>query len=282
MEWYPVNCRVRLRRMKLKICVVGERAVGKTSLIQRYVRNHFSPEYEGTLGAYLHPVEVEIRSEEGELVQAKVALFDLMGEHSIREIFRDAIFYGTHGVLAVCDVERADTLYAVADWVRAVSLVTGGVPFHVAFNKIDLVSKSIIGPEETRWLREQFPHTPTTMTSALTGKGVEEVFSSLISHAAEEILATSKKRRVTRLVRQKILAFVVRRGTAGVSKNELLMTFKELEYNELMQEVENMARLDVLTKEESGPASFRIKATERGCQIAASTLWEELVVDEPV
>jgi small GTP-binding protein len=271
-----------LRRMKLKICVVGERAVGKTSLLQRYVRNHFSPDYDGTLGAYLYPVDVEVKSESGEIVQAKVALFDLMGEHSIRETFRDAMFYGTHGVLAVCDIERPDTLYAVADWVRAVSLVTGGVPFHIAFNKVDRASNTVIGATETQWLREQFPLTPTTLTSALTGEGVEAAIGGIIERSVEEILAVGRRRQVKRLVRQKILAFVVRRGLAGVSKNDLLVNFKELDYGELMEEVENLARLDVLAREESGPNSFRIKATKRGQEIAASTLWEELVVDEHV
>jgi small GTP-binding protein len=271
-----------LRRMKLKLCVVGERAVGKTSLIQRYVRNHFSPDYDGTLGAYLYPVEVEVKSEGGELVQAKVALFDLMGEHSIRESFRDAMFYGTHGVLAVCDVERPDTLYAIADWVRAVSLVTGGVPFHIAFNKVDRAADVVIGASETGWLRDRFPLTPTTLTSALTGEGVEECIGGIISRSVEEILAAGRRRSVKRLVRQKILAFVVRRGLAGVSKADLLVNFKELDHNELLEEVENLSRLEVLAVEESGPNSFRIKATRRGQEIAASTLWEELVVDEHV
>lgn len=266
--------------MRLKICVVGERGVGKTSLIQRYLRNHFSPEYRGTLGAYMHPADVELKSEDGEIVQAKVALFDFMGEHSVRDSFRDAMFYGTNGVLAVCDIARADSLYAVADWVRAVSLVTGGVPFRIAFNKVDLMDQSVIGPEQTDWLREQFPLIPTTLTSARTGEGVEEAFSGVIGAAVEEILSAGRRREVKRLVRQKILAFVVRRGTAGVSKQDLLVNFKELEHNELILEVENLARIDVLLKEESGPNSFRIRATERGQAIAASTLWEELVVDE--
>ena len=54
---------MRLRRMKLKICVVGERAVGKTSLIERYAKNNFSSADHGTLGAYLYPVDVDVKAD---------------------------------------------------------------------------------------------------------------------------------------------------------------------------------------------------------------------------
>ncbi|HII39995.1 MAG TPA: GTP-binding protein [Thermoplasmata archaeon] len=272
---------MRLRRMKLKICVVGERAVGKTSLIERYAKNHFSSDYHGTLGAYLYPVEVEVKADDGDLVRAKVALFDLMGEHSIRETFRDAMFYGTHGVLAVADLERPDTLYAASEWVRAVSLVTGGVPFHIALNKVDRASTSVVGPKETQWLKEEFPLARKTLTSALTGEGVEEAFSGIIGKAVDSVVQRGNRRTVKRIVRQKILAFVVRRGAAGVSKQEFLTSFKELEHNELIEEIDNLVAIDVIIKEQSGPGTFRVKATERGREIAASTLWEELVVDEP-
>lgn len=272
---------MRLRRMKLKIVVVGERAVGKTSLLQRYVQNHFDSAYHGTLGAFMYPVQVEVLVGEQEVVQASIALFDLMGEHSIRETFRDAMFYGTHGVLAVCDVERPETLYAIDDWFQAVSLVTGGVPFGVAFNKVDRLSKVTVGPAETSWLRKRFPLVPTTMTSAMTGTGVEDVFSGLIGRVIESTLSAGRRRRVQRVVRQKILAFVTRRGLGGVSKSELLFGFKELDYNELMAEIDNLVRLDVLSRDELGPGTFRVRATHHGQEIAASTLWEELVIDEP-
>jgi small GTP-binding protein len=267
--------------MKLKICVVGERAVGKTSLIERYAKNHFSSDYHGTLGAYLYPLEVEVKAEDGDLVRAKVALFDLMGEHSIRETFRDAMFYGTHGVLAVADLERPETLYAASEWVRAVSLVTGGVPFHIALNKVDRAADAVVGPKETQWLKEEFPLARKTMTSALTGEGVEEAFSGIIGRAVDTVVQAGRRRTVKRIMRQKILAFVVRRGFTGVSKPELLASFRDLDYNELMEEIDNMVAIDVLVREESGPGTFRVKATERGKEIAASTLWEELVVDDP-
>jgi hypothetical protein len=48
-----------------------------------------------------------------------------------------------------------------------------------------------------------------------------------------------------------------------------------------MEEVDNLVRLGILQKEDSGPASFRLVVTDRGLDLAASHLWEDLVVDEP-
>ena len=278
----PNTSPMRLRRMNLKLCVVGERGVGKTSLIKRYVEGHFSEGYKSTLGAYLYPVEIEIHAGKQDLVIAKVAIFDLMGEHSIRETFRDAMFYGTHGLLAVCDVERSETVYAMTDWIRAVSLVAGDLPLTIALNKFDRVAENSIGPAETDWLRKQFPSTRIVLTSARKGEGVEAAFTSVVESAVERTMAAARQRTVKRLARQKILALVARKGPIGISKGELLRTLKEVEHNELIDEVNTLMRLDLVSMEESGPNTFQVRATDQGRQIVMSTLWEDLVIDEPI
>src|SRR2546428_10658806 len=84
--------------------------------------------------------------EERHLNLATVALIYQLGEYASRENFRDALFYGTDGALAVCDIERREPLHPLADWIRAVSVVTGGVPFRIVFNKVDRAKGSKIGP----------------------------------------------------------------------------------------------------------------------------------------
>jgi hypothetical protein len=88
-------------------------------------------------------------------------------------------------------------------------------------------------------------------------------------------------RREKRLVRQKILALVVRRGISGVSKGDLLTNFGTSDHNDLMQEVDNLVPIGTVVRDEIGPNSFRLRATPQGQDIAASTLWEDLIVDEP-
>ncbi len=280
-----------LRRVRLKVVVVGERAVGKTSLIQKYMRNHFSPEYKGTLGVQMHPVEVEVPLDGGDVVLAKVAIFDLMGEHAARESFRDAIFYGTHGVLAVCDAGRTETLYAIPDWIRAAAVVTGGVPFTIALNKVDRSSSIGIGEAETSWLRQQFPLSPVILTSAMTGQGVEEAFHGIFARAVAARIDAEKARHRANLLRHEILVFISAREGLGASKTELFSRFRDVPPAQLMQELDYLIRLELLALEAEGskpfvqtasmPASARCRITPAGRKLAESPSTDEMVIEEP-
>src|SRR5437879_10296536 len=165
-----------------------------------------------------------------------------MGEHAIRENFRDALFYGTQGALAVCDIERPDTLHTLTDWIRAVSVVTGGVPFRIVCNKVDRAKGSKIGPQESAWLKENFPGAPTSLTSAATGEGVEEAFAGIIGQAVDAMMAGEKNRKVRKLLRQRILVFAARREGNGITKSELFSNMRDVEPDEVMEELDNLVR----------------------------------------
>lgn len=52
------------RKMTLKICIIGESGVGKTSLINRFTKDKFSSEYRITIGADLFSHEMTIDENE--------------------------------------------------------------------------------------------------------------------------------------------------------------------------------------------------------------------------
>ena len=277
--------------MQLKIVLVGERRVGKTSLLERYLKNHFTEEYTGTLGGRVYTTDLEIGLEGEDIALAHIAFFDLMGEHSVRKVFAEPFFFGTQGVLAVCDVERPNTLHLIKDWLQVVTEIAGPVPVGIAFNKIDRAESMAIGPEETAWLRKEFPTAPTFMTSARTGQGVEDAFSTIISRSVDAVLAKGRQSRTGRLFRQRILLFIAGRDY-GASKNELFTEFKQVLPAQIMEELDNLVRLDALSLEEAGPRTFvkaadlpgtaRYNATERGKRIAESPKGEELAIEEIV
>ncbi len=275
--------------MQLKIVLVGERRVGKTSLLERYLKNHFTEEYTGTLGGRVYPADLEVGLEGEDIALTHVAFFDLMGEHSVRKVFAEPFFYGTQGVLAVCDVERPKTMQLIKDWLEVVTSIAGPVPMGIAFNKIDRADSMAIGPEETAWLRKEFPTVPTFMTSARTGKGVEEAFSTIVSRVVDSILASGKKNQSGRLLRQRILLFIAGREQ-GASKNELFADFRQIVPGDIMTELDHLVRLDAIALDEAGPKTFvkaaevpgtaRYRATARGKRIAESPRGEELAIEE--
>ena len=265
--------------MKLKVCLVGERAVGKTSLARRYVFNQFSEAYEGTLGSELHRLQFTQHVRSDQIVEADVALFDYMGEHGAREAFRDALFYGTHGFIAVADASRIDTLFALPNWINAVTDVAGQVPYRVVVNKVDIASDAVeVVP---RWLETYLPGARFSITSAKTGQEVGRAFELLVEETVEGILQRSRARRAASIASSRILLFAAKRGRTGVTKNELLVAFKDLDYHALMGEVNNLAKFEFVTVEDIGPANFRILVTEKGLTASEDANRASLVIDEP-
>lgn len=267
--------------MKLKICLVGERAVGKTSLIHRYVFNSFDHVYRGTLGSKLHLLSFSKYVTAEEIVEAQVALIDLMGEHAPRDAFRDAMFWGAHGFLAVADLSRPETLYQLPEWVQAVAAVAGDVPYAVVLNKSDLVRGGTIGPRETKWLLATFPGIPYALTSAKTAEGVGRAFQDLLERSVDGVLARSRARREINVVAGRLLAFAQRRGAIGVTRRELLDGFRGTDYGALMAEVDALARLGYITVEQISPSAFRILLTPEGEAAVLRVGRDEFVVEEP-
>ncbi|HKZ48138.1 MAG TPA: hypothetical protein VJ397_05025 [Thermoplasmata archaeon] len=268
----------QLRRMRLKLCVVGDRAVGKTSLVRRYVNNTFSEFYEGTLGSDFHALEFTQHVTGEQIIEARVALFDYMGEHHVRENFRDALFWGTSGFLAGADLSRPNTWYNLPGWINAVFNVAGEVPFRVVFNKADLAPKAI--EAAGRWVRTYVPGGLFSVTSAKMGEQVPRAFEDLVGAVVDGVRRKSVARRAASVATSRWLLFAAKRGPMGVTKNELLLSTKGVDHNQLLGEVENLERLGLIHVEEIGPGNFRILITEAGLKVIAEAGREELVVDE--
>lgn len=172
---------VREETLKAKICLVGEAAVGKTSLIRRYVLDQFEDKYITTLGAKVSKKELEFDVPESNMtVRTVMVIWDIMGEKTFRDLTKEAFFHGTKGVLAVCDLTRYNTLRELDDWVESVFGVVGEVPVIYAVNKVDLKDEVMVmyGKSELDQSTRAF-NAEYFYTSAKTGENVELVFEKL-------------------------------------------------------------------------------------------------------
>ncbi len=75
-------------KMKVNVCVVGDSAVGKTSLIRRFVHDDFNDHYISTLGAKVTKKQIVVRVEDGNRLVVDVTSWDIMGEDSFRDLRR--------------------------------------------------------------------------------------------------------------------------------------------------------------------------------------------------
>ncbi len=165
------------KHVKAKVCLVGDVAVGKTSLIKRFVLEAFDDRYVATVGTKVTKKTVNVNWK-GVPATLDIMVWDIMGEKGFRALLRDAYFEGTHGVLAVCDLTRKDTFYDLNNWVQMVRKQVGDVPIVLLGNKADLAERVVVTPDELARmgaiLNAQF-----FLTSAKTGKNVNEAFQTL-------------------------------------------------------------------------------------------------------
>jgi len=164
--------------MKAKICLVGEHAVGKTSLIRRYVLDEFDDRYIVTLGAKVSKKEMTLERTGEAPIQMDMTIWDIMGSKGFRELLREAYFHGAQGILAVCDLTRLDTLEDLDSWVESVFKTVGEVPVVFAINKADLKDQAAFGEDQVKQATEAFD-APFFYSSAKTGDNVEALFRAL-------------------------------------------------------------------------------------------------------
>jgi small GTP-binding protein len=156
-----------------KICLLGDFAVGKTSLVARYVHSTFNERYLTTVG-----VKVDTRSvQRTDGAPVKVVLWDLAGVTQLNAAGR-AYIGGAHGLLYVCDSTRAETLDSALQLKRQVDTLLGTRPALLLVNKSDLLERQEI--DATLLAANAAAFLAVFRTSALSGAWVEEAFTTLI------------------------------------------------------------------------------------------------------
>lgn len=154
-----------------KVCLLGGFAVGKTSLVARFVHGVFSEKYLTTIGVKIDKRSMTVDDDELDLV-----IWDIYGEDDYQRV-RMSYLRGASGLLLVADGTRRDTLEVA----RALRLTArdhlGTIPSVLLVNKADLRAAWEIGPEDLDVLREQGWR--VFETSAKTGDGVEGAFAAL-------------------------------------------------------------------------------------------------------
>ena len=160
-----------------KICMVGAFAVGKTSLVARFVESIFSGKYHTTVGVKISKKALQVGDQEWHLI-----LWDLAGEDEFLQI-RTSYLRGSAGYLLVVDGTRRATLDTALSIQQRIVDTVGNIPFVVLFNKSDLTNEWEIANEAF----EELSHKDWSWlkASAKTGAGVDEVFLTLITKMPE-------------------------------------------------------------------------------------------------
>jgi len=153
-----------------KICMLGDFAVGKTSLVARFVTQAFSDKYLTTVGVKVDTKVVALH--EGSV---KLVLWDIAGKNALDSV-KLSYLRGAHGLVLVADGTRETTLRSALFLLNQARSEIGPVPAILMANKFDRIDDWEITPSALMEVRRSLP---LFESSANTGEGVEEAFLTL-------------------------------------------------------------------------------------------------------
>lgn len=154
----------------LKVVIVGDGNVGKTSLVRRYCEGMFSTSRVATIG-----VDFQTKLVRLEEIEVKLSIWDMAGQDRFQSV-RTGFYKGSRAAAMIYDVTDPVTLANLARWREELAGVKPMPPLLVVGNKTDLPRAQ--PPDTARAFAESIG-APYLETSAATGEGVPALFEVL-------------------------------------------------------------------------------------------------------
>lgn len=157
--------------------VIGDPSVGKTSLIQRFVKNTFREDYLTTLGVDFLKKDITVQDIAGNPSEVNLVLWDVAGQAKYAN-FKKYYYQGADFVIIVFDVTNRKTYNSIAQWLKdAQDLITHDIGFAIFANKTDLTDRREVTSYD-EYMREEWL-LELIETSAKTGQNVNESFQRI-------------------------------------------------------------------------------------------------------
>ena len=169
-----------------KIILVGDAAVGKTSIRRKFFGKSFNSSYLATIGADVSILNYQYKNIE-ETINFKFSIWDLAGQEKWFSEILPRFYKGSSGILLTYDVTNEDSLNSLDNWITDIKkyIDINSIPLIVIANKIDLARKisQEEGQKSVKEISNKFYNgtreVPHIETSALTGENINIVLEKL-------------------------------------------------------------------------------------------------------
>ena len=166
---------------RIKVIIIGEAGVGKTSLVKKFISGHFSQDYRASIGTNLFVKEVLLKSGD----KVSIQIWDIAGQEKWIKM-RHVYYKGTHGALIVGDITRIKTFEQLSEfWIPDLENNCGAIPKILVVNKVDL--DPLISNNDIEQLAKTIDVKALIFTSAKNEQNVEKAF-----HLITEAIVASK------------------------------------------------------------------------------------------
>lgn len=174
-----------VRNYVVKLCLLGEANVGKTSLVYRFIENKFRDNYKSTLGVNLLKKDLDVGDYKGVSAQ----IWDLGGQESFKSL-RKLYLEGANGALVIYDMTKQKSFDKLNEWVQSFREARPLEPILLIGNKSDLKDKIKVGENELKSYAET-NNTEYLVTSAKTGNNVKKAFVDIIQIVLDKSVSKS-------------------------------------------------------------------------------------------
>jgi len=156
--------------LRYKVAIVGDGAVGKTTLLRRYATGTFRESRIMTIGVDFESIEVDLKGQ-----SIKLTVWDLAGQERFAP-FRDSFYKGARAIGLVFDVHDRGSFDNLPHWLQETRGVVPDAYMVVNGNKTDL--PRVVTSEEGKAYAASI-NAAYVETSAKTGEGVQQFFRYL-------------------------------------------------------------------------------------------------------
>ena len=163
-----------------KICIVGDFAVGKTTLLHQYLERRFAPNVAATIGSNFFAKYIKIPNIKNRIT---LQIWDLAGQEHFKWI-RHEFYKGAKGIVYVFDLTNIKTLDNLANWKNEIEKSIEGFSSVLVGNKLDLINleNRVIKKEDCDYFKQFLAACGYFETSAKIGTGVDNFFLKLVKH----------------------------------------------------------------------------------------------------
>ena len=179
-------------QISLKILIIGDTLVGKTSILLKYVDHIFPEEHIATIG-----VEYKDKFIIKDNYNIRLQIWDTAGQERFHSITKN-IFRGTNGVLFVYDITNRQSFHNIKNWMKDTENVDKDIKGVILGNKIDLDDKRAITKDELEELGKK-KNFSVLECSAKENININEAFSLLI----DELLKGKDEKKIMEMYSRK-------------------------------------------------------------------------------
>ncbi|UYP47742.1 hypothetical protein NEF87_004027 [Candidatus Lokiarchaeum ossiferum] len=157
-----------------KVVVLGDGAVGKTSLVLQFTERKFNENYIMSIGANF---AIKMINKPEENLAIRLQIWDLAGQKHFQFV-RPSFYRGAFACIFVFDLTRRESYEHVKNWVEESEQYAPGVPRILLGNKVDLIEERVVSKTEGEALAQEL-RASYYETSAKEAKNVDICFDDL-------------------------------------------------------------------------------------------------------